>query len=291
MEKLSGEKFPLDLRIPDYQLGRKSFELSARLKSLSPPCHPTPVHPWLQSFTANHTSSAQQFFNETQARQFVDAMRLQTMSELTALNHPRSSHRATQFPSQNLLLPMPLTQPSTWPCCCANPIMKSPVEASSRLQRSPPMATVPGGHMVNCASLCGSKLSPKVEASKCPFESPAKPVPTVQPLNQQCVEKSAVRHAPRFQCPDCSRSYSTFSGLSKHRQFHCASQLKRQFSCKFCEKHYNSLGALKMHIRTHTLPCKCQLCGKAFSRPWLLQGHLRTHTGKTKRIYKFEETR
>lgn len=90
--------------------------------------------------------------------------------------------------------------------------------------------------------------------------------------------------APRYQCPDCSKSYSTYSGLSKHQQFHCAasagSQAKKSFSCKYCEKVYVSLGALKMHIRTHTLPCKCRICGKAFSRPWLLQGHIRTHTGE-----------
>ena len=54
----------------------------------------------------------------------------------------------------------------------------------------------------------------------------------------------------------------------------------RKLTCRHCSKPYASLGALKMHIRTHTLPCRCQLCGKAFSRPWLLQGHLRTHTGE-----------
>lgn len=90
--------------------------------------------------------------------------------------------------------------------------------------------------------------------------------------------------APRYQCPDCNKSYSTYSGLSKHQQFHCAaneaSQAKKSFSCKVCEKVYVSLSALKMHIRTHTLPCKCTTCGKAFSRPWLLQGHVRTHTGE-----------
>lgn len=85
---------------------------------------------------------------------------------------------------------------------------------------------------------------------------------------------------PRYQCEACNKSYSTFSGLSKHKQFHCITQVKKQFNCKYCEKTYVSLGALKMHIRTHTLPCKCKLCGKAFSRPWLLQGHIRTHTGE-----------
>ncbi|XP_003424798.1 protein escargot-like [Nasonia vitripennis] len=89
--------------------------------------------------------------------------------------------------------------------------------------------------------------------------------------------------SPRYQCPDCAKSYSTYSGLSKHQQFHCAAaegQTKKTFTCKYCEKVYLTLGALKMHIRTHTLPCKCHLCGKAFSRPWLLQGHIRTHTGE-----------
>lgn len=96
-------------------------------------------------------------------------------------------------------------------------------------------------------------------------------------------EKSTTKSA-HYQCPDCSKSYSTYSGLSKHLQFHCpaveGNQAKKNFSCKNCDKVYTSLGALKMHIRTHTLPCKCDICGKAFSRPWLLQGHIRTHTGE-----------
>jgi len=86
---------------------------------------------------------------------------------------------------------------------------------------------------------------------------------------------------PRYQCPDCHKSYSTYCGLTKHQELHCVQQqVKKSFSCKHCDKVYVSLGALKMHIRTHTLPCKCMLCGKAFSRPWLLQGHIRTHTGE-----------
>ena len=84
----------------------------------------------------------------------------------------------------------------------------------------------------------------------------------------------------KYVCSTCNKSYSTFSGLSKHKQFHCNLDGKKEFTCKYCDKTYVSLGALKMHIRTHTLPCKCKICGKAFSRPWLLQGHVRTHTGE-----------
>ncbi|XP_026469950.1 zinc finger protein SNAI2 [Ctenocephalides felis] len=101
---------------------------------------------------------------------------------------------------------------------------------------------------------------------------------------QRKKKQNPANETARYQCPDCGKSYSTYSGLSKHQQFHCAasetSQAKKSFSCKYCDKEYVSLGALKMHIRTHTLPCKCHLCGKAFSRPWLLQGHIRTHTGE-----------
>ncbi|KAL6038261.1 hypothetical protein STEG23_034934 [Scotinomys teguina] len=84
--------------------------------------------------------------------------------------------------------------------------------------------------------------------------------------------------AEKFQCNLCNKTYSTFSGLAKHKQLHCDAQSRKSFSCKYCDKEYVSLGALKMHIRTHTLPCVCKICGKAFSRPWLLQGHIRTHT-------------
>ena len=109
----------------------------------------------------------------------------------------------------------------------------------------------------------------------------------VKPIQSVVMDTAMVKtkplkngEAPRFACESCGKSYATFSGLSKHKQFHCSSTVKKEFSCKHCDKTYVSLGALKMHIRTHTLPCKCPLCGKAFSRPWLLQGHIRTHTGE-----------
>ncbi|KAF8566534.1 hypothetical protein P879_03299 [Paragonimus westermani] len=81
---------------------------------------------------------------------------------------------------------------------------------------------------------------------------------------------------------DCSPS-SMFSVTTLNTRlvdtpspYHC----DRPFCCHVCTKIYYSMSALKMHVRTHTLPCKCSLCGKAFSRMWLLNGHLRTHTGE-----------
>ncbi|KAF7258266.1 hypothetical protein EG68_04316 [Paragonimus skrjabini miyazakii] len=64
--------------------------------------------------------------------------------------------------------------------------------------------------------------------------------------------------------------------IDNQSPYHC----DRPFCCHVCTKIYYSMSALKMHVRTHTLPCKCSLCGKAFSRMWLLNGHLRTHTGE-----------
>ena len=87
-------------------------------------------------------------------------------------------------------------------------------------------------------------------------------------------------------CQNCSKNFFTLQALTKHQALqHCttlshSNTNRKAFHCKYCDKLYVSLGALKMHIRTHTLPCKCKICGKAFSRPWLLQGHIRTHTGE-----------
>lgn len=108
-----------------------------------------------------------------------------------------------------------------------------------------------------------------------------------------------------FECNNCGRSYVTKTGLQRHQNQCCSrmsgsipsspesmdpddhvtspspnnSNASRQYTCHVCAKIYYSMSALKMHIRTHTLPCKCNICGKAFSRMWLLNGHLRTHTG------------
>jgi len=96
------------------------------------------------------------------------------------------------------------------------------------------------------------------------------------------LKESSAQNKPKkpYNCGECKKSFATQSGHAKHLQLHCTNQIAKNFACKFCAKGYTSLSALKMHIRTHTLPCKCDICGKSFSRPWLLQGHVRTHTGE-----------
>lgn len=108
----------------------------------------------------------------------------------------------------------------------------------------------------------------------------------------------------RQQCSQCGVVFATLSDLIRHQQSSCSCLSKSSSSssppppqsgstgspptrspspllaCPHCDKTYASSGALKMHVRTHTLPCRCSVCGKSFSRPWLLQGHLRTHTGE-----------
>ena len=106
-------------------------------------------------------------------------------------------------------------------------------------------------------------------------EEPLSPTGSVSSTSSSGTTKT------RYSCSECGKAYATRPGLAKHKELHCTATLgAKAYSCPTCNKSYTSCGALKMHIRTHTLPCKCHICGKSFSRPWLLQGHIRTHTGE-----------
>ncbi|XP_078396660.1 zinc finger protein SNAI2 [Cetorhinus maximus] len=169
---------------------------------------------------------------------------------------------------------------SVWSSVCSglipSPVPSDPAPASeySSAHSSP----------LSNGSLCpAGRLSPQQSNSERLHRDPNGSESSISDEEERIHPKVSDEHgvdAEKFQCNLCSKAYSTFSGLAKHKQLHCDAQTRKSFSCKYCEKEYVSLGALKMHIRTHTLPCVCKICGKAFSRPWLLQGHIRTHTGE-----------
>lgn len=81
-----------------------------------------------------------------------------------------------------------------------------------------------------------------------------------------------------FECPICSKVYTTKTLLSRHFSIH-SSATDRPHICEICGKsffHYSSILAhAKMHsdIRDHA----CPQCGKAFRSQSHLTRHLKTH--------------
>lgn len=73
---------------------------------------------------------------------------------------------------------------------------------------------------------------------------------TGAPIDKSTIKQKTekITKNSHYQCSDCSKSYSTYSGLSKHQQFHCpaveGNQAKKVFSCKNCDKVYTSLGKI-----------------------------------------------
>jgi len=238
-----------------------SVETSAQPRLLPVPVAPSRpvtqpriVQPWTTpvSFSSCHTSTS--------------SISPTFSSSFTLRKGPTdiSNVASTLFPSH----PLPPINFSSRPHFPALPQQPAPLqEVQSNLQLSsrPPFA-LPGSpwHQPNLPS------------------SPPVSPPHFHHTTFTCenTEEGSGASDKTFHCHDCKKSFSTQSGFAKHQQLHGSNQIQRDFTCKFCNKLYTSLSALKMHIRTHTLPCKCPDCGKSFSRPWLLQGHMRTHTGE-----------
>ncbi|XP_013785819.1 protein snail homolog Sna-like [Limulus polyphemus] len=203
----------------------------------------------------------------------------------TPVSHYQHFHSDTTYSFGYMEQPqIPMSPPRSPPTSCNGlarstdkPILGSPVstkELFSPIKSFPIQAVAPSKSELSTTWIPYSHQESLLTAPPSPESEEESSRDSTATISKTLTANS------RYQCLECDKSYSTLSGLSKHRQFHCESTTKKSFSCKHCDKVYVSLGALKMHIRTHTLPCTCTLCGKAFSRPWLLQGHIRTHTGE-----------
>ncbi|XP_028925427.1 zinc finger protein SNAI2 isoform X2 [Ornithorhynchus anatinus] len=87
--------------------------------------------------------------------------------------------------------------------------------------------------------------------------------------------------AEKFQCSLCNKTYSTFSGLAKHKQLHCDAQSRKSFSwekpfsCPHCNRAFADRSNLRAHLQTHSDVKKyqCKNCSKTFSRMSLLHKH------------------
>ncbi|KAM8849445.1 uncharacterized protein AB9W97_021164 isoform 2-T2 [Spinachia spinachia] len=112
---------------------------------------------------------------------------------------------------------------------------------------------------------------------------------------------------PKFDCPQCGKSFKTKHLLSKHEVTHSQ---QRVFTCRQCRKAYPTINELRSHQRIHpadvSTPCTqcgkyfrsvaslaahelhhrrqktqvCVSCGKAFRNGHELNLHMRSHTGE-----------
>jgi DNA-directed RNA polymerase subunit RPC12/RpoP len=75
-----------------------------------------------------------------------------------------------------------------------------------------------------------------------------------------------------FRCEECSKTFTTTTGLRNHRRLHTG---ERPFKCEECGRAFADPSNLRRHIRSHTgeRPYSCLQCGERFARNSALRRH------------------
>ncbi|XP_052060492.1 uncharacterized protein LOC127700845 [Mytilus californianus] len=87
----------------------------------------------------------------------------------------------------------------------------------------------------------------------------------------------------RYQCPQCSQSFSTKPNMTRHfKQIHLE---EKKFQCDICGRSFSQKETLKYHRQTHEEEkdkprlFECHICNKKLRKKESLQIHLRQHEG------------
>ncbi|XP_053307746.1 zinc finger protein 574-like [Spea bombifrons] len=133
---------------------------------------------------------------------------------------------------------------------------------------SPPGLPIPGGF----AEFGGKPNAPEIPT---PQENgfsnhPPADAPSMEPGNP----------SQGFQCPLCSKEFSTRLKLVSHKQV--VHIMGRKHKCGVCGKHFKKQVHIQNHMRTHTgeRPFQCTTCGRTFSAHANLTRHSLLHTGE-----------
>lgn len=136
------------------------------------------------------------------------------------------------------------------------------------------------------------KVDEKTKNKRTPRRKQTEDESSVEPLYcEQCnktfstfsaVKKHRNWHAGIFMCSLCNKSFSCQSSLDTHMDNHEGRKLSTAI-CNVCDKRFYDTSSLNKHIKTVHMdfrPNPCPYCDKKFSEKKTLAEHVRVHTGE-----------